>query len=123
VLENKSLHQLRAIAQSFGVKDIFTLEANKLIQEIGLKQQALMPAVDIVPPRPDYDMRILGMNKRDHHSREVVTALLQPLIDKGLKLEFIDGETWQVSFDKKTDTGSLKLPLRVILVCAEKVLR
>ncbi len=120
-LRDKSLTELRGIAQSFGVDDIFKVDNKKLIQMIALKQQALVPTPKIEIPKPEYDARL--MTKPPSKKSEQVEAekLLAPYIAKGLRVRFED-ERWYMSYRNKTDEGTLRMPLRVVLRCAEKVL-
>ncbi len=45
-LLSKSLTQLRGIAQSYDIPDIFSKDTFQLVQAIEMKQQAVVPKVD-----------------------------------------------------------------------------
>lgn len=121
-LRTKSVHDLRIIAQSFSVADIFEKDAVHLAQEIELKQQKLIPPPVILPPQPEYDARLMTKLPANRASPMEVTDLLTPYLEMGMKLSFDENaEHWTMSSGKKADTGTLRMPLRAILHCAAKV--
>lgn len=121
-MEDKSLHQLRGIAQSFGIKDIFSKTESQLKQEIELKQVALVapPAPDV--PKPPYDARLMTKPPAKKSDQALLEEYLEPYIKRGLHVRF-DEERWYFQYDKKTDEGTLRMPPRVVLQCADKILR
>lgn len=122
-LRKKSIHDLRVMAQAFGINDIFEKDANHLVQEIELKQQNICkPALPDLPPKPDYDARLMTKPPSRRSSPIEVTELLKPYITLGLKVR-LDEERWYFSFANKTDEGTLRMPLRTVLECAAKVMR
>lgn len=121
-LRKKSVHDLRTIAQSFGVTDIFEKDAVHLAQEIELKQQKLIPPPLVLPPPPDYDARLMTKPPARRSSMSEITDLLAPYIKIGLKLTF-DNEHWYMHSGVKNDCGTIRMPLRNILDCAVKVMR
>lgn len=123
MLQDKSLTDLRGIAQSFGVTDIFTKEKNALIQAIELKQQAIAPTPRIENPLPAYDGRLMTKAPSRKSSIQEAQDLLQPFIARGLNLRFEEnGEYFYMSFGKKTDEGTMRQPLRQLWNCAERVM-
>ncbi len=52
----------------------------------------------------------------------MIEELLEPYVTKGLKVSFPEPETWAMAFGKRNDTGSMRIPPRIILKCADKVL-
>lgn len=121
-LRKKSLHDLRVIAQSFGITDIFEKDAVHLQQEIELKQQKLIPPPRPLPPRPEYDARLMTKPPARKSDMKIITELLEPYIKIGLKLRFTE-ENWFMDYGVKNDTGSLRIPPRHILNCAERLMR
>lgn len=121
MLIEKSLTELRTIAQGLGVSDIFSKSPNQLIQDIELKHQDLMPLEKIVIPLPHYDARLMTAAPAEMCNKENLMELLQPYIKRGLKV-IIGDETWRFSFGKKNDSGTLRMPLRVALRKAGEVL-
>lgn len=121
-LLKKSVHDLRIMAQAFGVTDIFEKDQKRLIQDIELKQVAnIVPPLEL-PPRPPYDGRLMTEVPSLTSSPLELTELLEPHIMLGLKLSFQD-EHWFMHYGKREDSGTLRQPLRNILMCAEKLMR
>lgn len=122
-MQNKSLVQLRGIAQSYDIPDIFAKDAKQLEQAISLKQQAAIPAPKVEVPKPEYDARLMTKPPSRKSSRNEIEKLLQPYVDRGLRLSFDENEErWLISFGKKTDEGTVRMPLRVVLKCVDKVM-
>lgn len=121
-LDKRSIHELRGMAQAFGITDIFEKDAVHLRQEIESKQQDMAKPTIPLPPRPLWDARLMTKQPSRRSSPLDITSLLEPHIMQGLKLRF-DEERWYMASGKKTDEGPLRMPLRNILDCAEKVLR
>lgn len=123
-LQSKSLTDLRGIAQSFGVADIFTKDKNALVQAIELKQQGIAPAPRSENPLPAYDARLMTKSPSRKANVQEAEALLKPFTDRGLKVRYDDnGEYWYMSFSKKTDEGTMRQPLRQLWNCAEAVMK
>ena len=121
-LLKKSVHDLRIMAQAFGVTDIFEKDQKHLIQDIELKQMnAVAPPLEL-PPRPQYDGRLMTASPSQISSPEEIVDLLEPHIKMGLHLSFQE-EHWFMRFSKREDSGTLRQPLRNILICAEKLMR
>jgi hypothetical protein len=119
-LAGKSIVQLRSIAQGYGVKDIFSLDEAKLRQAIEMKQVELQPAPVVVVPKPEYDARLMTKPPSKKSERDEAMKMLKPYIDRGLSVRFTD-EQWHMTFGKKTDQGTIRMPLRTLLRCAEKM--
>lgn len=119
---NKSLVELRGIAQSLGIPDIFQKDKPQLVQAIELKQEAFIPAPKVEIPRPEYDARLMTKPPSQLSERVEVEELLAPFVARGMHLKF-DEERWYMSFGKKTDEGTLRMPLRVALRCAEEIMK
>lgn len=121
MLSSKSLTELRGIAQSLDVPNVFQLDQVHLIQEITAKQIAAMPAPKVEIPRPEYDARLMNKPPSKRSNEEEIRQLLIPYVQRGLNLSF-DEERWYMSSGKKTDEGTLRMPLKIVLRCAEKVM-
>lgn len=122
MLKHKSIHELRGMAQSFGITDIFEKDATHLAQEIELKQQKLIPAPVILPDKPEYDAGLMTRPPARRASMDEITTLLEPYIKMGMRLTF-DNEVWSMSSGVKNDTGSIRMPLIHVLECARKVVQ
>lgn len=122
MLREKSLTDLRSIAQGYGITDIFSKDKLQLLQDIELKQQDMQPKPVIDIPKPEYDPRIMSKIPARLSERSYIEQILQPYVDRGMCLTFPEPETWAISLDKRNDTGSMRIPPRVILNCASKVM-
>ena len=123
MLRSKTLHELRGIAQSYGIPSIFSKDSAQLIQDIELKQKALVPEPVVPPVKPEYDARLMTKPPAKSSSQDDVRRLLEPHIARGMHLEFIDAETWQITHGKRTDTGTIRMPHRVVLDCANRLMK
>lgn len=120
-LRSEPLVKLRGMAQSFGVSDIFSKDAVQLSQAIESKQKAMTPAQVLLPPLPQYDARLMTKPPAKKCSPQELEEYLKPYTCIGMKLTISD-ERWQISHGKKTDEGSLRMPPRIIMGCAAKVM-
>lgn len=120
-LKAKSLVQLRGIAQSYGIDDIFSLDAKRLIQEIELKQEEASPASAVVIDPPQYDARLMTKPPSKQSDERSIEELLTPYVAMGMKLTF-DHERWYMAWADKTDEGTKRMPLRTVLNCAIKLM-
>lgn len=123
MLRTKSLTELRGIAQSFGIDAIFSKDQNQLIQDIELKQGGMVPQSIPLPPKPEYDARLMSKPPSRTSSQNEVEMLLMFHVKRGLILTFPEPETWAMAFEKRTDTGTLRQPLRNILTCADRIMK
>ena len=121
MLSNKSFTELRGIAQSFGVDDIFKKDEKQLIQAIEMKQMDLAPKPKFEIPKPTYDARLMTKPPSRKTDREEIEELLKEHVRRGLHLKF-DEERWYMSICKKNDEGTIRMPLRTVLHCANKVM-
>lgn len=119
-LRAKSLSELRGIAQAFQVSDIFEKDAAHLIQEIEIKQNK-MAAKEPLPVINPYDVRLMKAVPSNKCNLEELTEVLAEHIKRGLKLR-LDDERWYMQFGRKTDEGTLRMPLRTALQCAERLM-
>lgn len=120
-LKGKTLTQLRGIAQSFGIKDIFALDEVKLRQQIEMRQSDLNPAPKIEVKQPEYDSRLMLRPPDKHMTAAQAHEWVKEYVAKGLKFRTTE-EQWFMSFDKKNDQGTLRMPPRVLLKCAAQVM-
>ena len=121
MLRSKSLTQLRGIAQSFGIPGIFEMDQAHLIQAIEAKQQSLTPPSPVEIPRPMYDARLMDRPPAKKGTKQEMEELLKPYIERGLHLTFSD-EQWFMRCGKKTDQGTIRMPLKHLLRCAERMM-
>jgi hypothetical protein len=121
-LAAKSLTQLRSIAQGYQIADIFQKTNVQLIQEIELKQKQMLPKPEVVIPKPEYDARLMTKPPAKSSDQDAISDLLKTHVASGLHLSF-DEERWYMKHGKKTDEGTLRMPLRTVLNCADRILR
>lgn len=121
-LRKKSIHDLRVMAQAFGVTDVFQKDQAHLIQEIEIKHKPVTTKVEL-PPLPAYDPRIMSKTPAKRSSVVELTEILKPFIILGLKLTFDDnGERWMMRYGNRTDEGTMRMPLRHALGAARQLL-
>ena len=121
-LRKKSIHDLRVMAQAFGVNDVFQKDQAHLIQDIELKHKPSTPKIEL-PPLPAYDARLMKKPPSKKSSVLDLTELMKPYLTSGLKLTFDDnGERWMMRFGERNDEGTMRMPLRSVLECARKLL-
>lgn len=122
-LSTKSLVELRGIAQLLDIPDIFSLDKPHLLQAIQQKQNDSIPSApptDI--PKPNYDARLMTKAPASIGSKEDIEQLLQQYVARGLLLTF-DEERWHMSLGQREDEGTLRMPLRTVLMCAEALFK
>lgn len=123
MLSSKSLIELRGIAQSFDIPDLFQKDRNQLLQAIALKQEALIPAPRIAIPKPEYDARLMTKPPSKKANIDEIKQLLSGHIARGLRVDFDENqERWMLAYRKKTDEGTIRMPMRIVLRCADKVM-
>lgn len=122
-LRDKSLHELRAIAQGYGVDKLFELSYDRLVQEIELAQEEMMPAPAVEVPMPQYDARLMLKAPSRKSSKEEVEQMLQPFFALGMHLTWMNDEEWRMQLGAKENTGTIRQPLRNIVKCAQEIIR
>lgn len=122
-LRDKTIHELRSIAEGYGIPDVFSKEPNILRQEIELKQKALQPEAKVEVPRPEYDARLMTSRPARVSKVEEAQELLVPYVERGLEFDILPEEQWQMRYKDRTDCGTLRMPLRTLLDCAERLMK
>ena len=122
-LEERSITELRAMAQAMDAKFVFSDDKQRLITIIRDCMQAKIPKPRIPDNiEPSDDRFIIRPPKYVCTQREVIDAL-QPMIDAGLQVTFPTTDTWFLRFGKREDTGSMKMPPLHVLRCAKEIMR
>lgn len=121
-LRKKTVSELRTIAQAFGVSEIYKLDAKGLIYEIERRQAASIEPVVELPPRREYDSRTMTKAPARKTDANEVLDYLGEHIRRGLRVRF-DDERWYMSCGMRTDEGTLRMPVRHVINCADRVLR
>lgn len=118
MLEDKSLTELRIIAQGLGVKDIFSKSFLHLRREIEQKGSELIPQQEQVVA-PVIEIKV--DNSVNTLTEELLMDNLKPFLDKGMRISIANG-LWKFSFGKKVDTGTMSMPLRTAIRKAQEIL-
>lgn len=121
MLKDLPLTTLRGMAQSFDVPDIFSKDALQLAQAIEMKQKALIPPPVVAIPQPEYDARLMTKPPAKKMTAEDAHLWAKEYVSRGMKMEIGD-EMWKISFGKKTDQGTLRMPPRDFLKCCAQVM-
>lgn len=121
MLSEKTLTELRTIAQGLGISDIFSKSPVQLMQDIEQKNRQLIPQPKIDIPLPVYDARLMTAIPGEMCDIDTLKEMLKPFTDRGLKVSFTN-EMWRYSIGKKEDTGTLRMPLRTALKKAQEIL-
>lgn len=120
-LQLKPIHEIRGIAQSLGVNDIFEKDKIALIQEIELKQKDMIPEKPKLPEIDKFDAALMDKAPAEMASPSEVVRLLEKHIELGLQLKITD-TGWIMSFGTKSDSGTIRMPLKTILACANRLM-
>lgn len=121
MLREKSLTDIRSIAQGYAIPDIFAKDRLQLEQAIEQKQKDMIPKAEITVIQPEYDPRLMTKTPARKSDKEMIEDLLAPYVVRGLRLSFTP-EGWSMSYDKRNDSGTLRMPPRIVLKCADRVL-
>jgi hypothetical protein len=121
-LAERSIHDLRSIAQGYGIANLFQLDKPALLQQIRLKQQDMQPKTSNVPEVAPYDGRLFGDQPLET-SEDNLREVLQEHISRGLKLDFLPPDAWRLRIADREDTGTLRQPLFKIVQAADNLLR
>jgi hypothetical protein len=122
-LEDKSIHELRAIYAAYGHFDGSTLDKNALIQKIEMHQQSLIPEPELVIPAPAYDARLMSKPPAKRSDRELIEEYLAPYVAMGMHLEFPHEEQWYIRHGKREDSGSVRQKPLAIMRCADRLMK
>lgn len=120
---SKSIVELRGIAQAIGAKFSFSDDAKALQKAIDKKLEERIPKPPQLEELKPEDQRLRTRTPARGMTQKALDEALQDQKKRGLKLYFPTSDTWQMSFNKKVDSGTLRMPLRVIVSCAEEVLK
>lgn len=121
MLSNKSQTELRGIAQMLGIADVFQKDKTQLIQAIELKQANMGTPAPAPVPQPEYDARLMTKSPAKRSDQASIEDVLKEHIARGLHLSF-DDERWYMQLDRRTDQGTLRMPLRHVLYCANRIM-
>jgi len=122
-IQSKSITELRAIAQGYGVDDIFKKDQTQLLDAIRQKQTNMQPEPEIVIPKPEYDARLMSRPPAKNINNDWALELMQPYIARGLTFSIDEnGERWSMKCGKKNDEGTMRMKPMTLLQCADRVI-
>lgn len=119
-MKKQSITELRAIAQNMGAKWDFSDDINALKQKIAMRQTDMLPPPIIPVVATPEDQRLRTRAPSRISDEDVILPMLQPYIDRGLKVRFEDGQFY-FKRGERTDSGTLRQPPRVVLGCAARM--
>lgn len=122
-LQDKSITELRTIAQGLGVAGILSKTSSQLISAIEAKKETIF---EVKPPAPEtiiIDSRLRDAPPAESVTEDMLLEVLLPFINRGLIVEFPDEYTWEMINGKRTDTGTMAQPLRNVVRCAERIMK
>lgn len=125
-LDNKTLTDLRSMAQAFDLAFTFADAKQNLIDKITAAMQVRVEEIAAEPvpfPALPDDQRLRSVPPAKNLPREQVYAMLKPFFALGLQVTFPEADQWHMACGNKEDTGSLRMPLRVIMKCAVEQVR
>lgn len=121
MLASKSLTELRSIAQSFDIPDIFSKDQLQLAQAIEMKQQNMLPPPVVEVSKPEYDARLLTKPPAKKTDEQLLREYGAPYESRGIKITY-DDECWYAVFGKRNDQGTLRMPPKVFIRCLDRLL-
>ena len=124
VLDNKTIPELRAIAEGYGIPDLFSKDKAELLQAIRGKQTASIPVpVFVEPVQNDYDSRLMTKRPAKETTQAVAVEILADYVRQGLELTFPEPDRWSMRYKDRTDSGTMRMPPRTMLYCANKLMK
>lgn len=117
-LSGKGMVELRALAQAAKINFSFSDTKEDLIYKleynIKASEKEIKPEPLIIPDK------VINRSQRVIKNKEEIPIVLQPLIDRGLKINITDSE-FSFRLKEKDDSGNLNQPLKNIIRCAERL--
>lgn len=124
VLDKKSIHELRAIAEGYGIPDLFSKDKAELIQALQGKQRESIPVVDFIEPKQnDYDSRLMTKRPAKETTKEMAIEFLADHVAQGLELTFPEPDRWSMRYKDRNDSGTMRMPPRTMIYCANKLMK
>lgn len=108
-----------AMGGSVSFSDPKNIVIQKINQHLADKVATPDPIRTVMPD----DHRLRTVPPAKNMDADSVRATLAEFIERGLKLDFPEPNQWTMRLGKRCDSGSLRVPLRVIVQCAREVMR
>lgn len=122
-LEDRSITELRAMAQAMDAKFSFSDDKTAMISIIRDCMASKVPK----PRTPDdlrpADQRFIITPPKYVCTQSDVLDILQPFIKQGLQVTFPTVDQWHIKFDKREDSGSMMIPPLAVMRCAKELMR
>lgn len=119
----KTIVELRAMAHALGCKFTFADNEAMLRRKIDEAVQKKAPPAATYDPVTAPDWRLTTRPPARWCDQDMIKEALSGHIERGMRLSFPTPETWRMAFDKREDTGSIRMPLRVVVKCADQILK
>ncbi len=117
-LEEKSIVELRSLAQTLGAKFTFSDNKSVLIKSIRAVSEASAPrALPFVNPTGP-----TAATPLDVRAQQAIVDALDEYCKKGLHLSFPSPNTWHMERGIKKDSGNTAMPVKDIVVCARNLM-
>lgn len=117
-LKDKSIVELRGIAQGLGIPDLFNKSRVELVQQIELKSSDISPIQSPLVP----EVRFVSIPSDTIANEELLKEALDPFIKLGVSLS-VDNDVWFLKYGKKEDAGTMHQPIKNIIRCVERLLK
>lgn len=117
-LEDESMTKLRSVAQGLGVISNWSDDKTMLLQKIRLhSKKHVEPA-----PQP-IQINIPPQTMGQALTQANITEALAGFKPLGLRIDFPDEFTWELSCNGKRDSGTMHMGMWNVIQCAREVVR
>lgn len=117
-----SITELRGLAQALKIPFTFADDAKSLQQKIDLKANTALERPEPPPAYIPEDARLRLKPPSNESERKEVDTMLKEHIARGLRITYADDDQWHMRFAAREDSGSLRVPLRVMLGVANRLM-
>lgn len=117
-LKEKSLTELRSIAQSMGIIPRYDVGKEHLLQQISSHVTERVQA----PTKP-IEVNIIGGADDRALTQASITEAMKGFAELGLVVTFPDSRTWELSCNGKRDSGTMSMSLWNIVNCAKELVK
>lgn len=122
-LEERSITELRSMAQAMGAAFDFKDDKNAVMKIIRDHMAAKVPKPRTLEPLMPADTRFITHEIPDPIEQNAIVNALAEYTSRGLVLTFPTVDTWQISRDNRQDSGTTRAPLVDIVRCAREVMK
>lgn len=122
-LEDRSITELRSMAQAMGATFEFKDDKNAVMKIIRDHMAAKVPRPRALEPLMPADTRFITHEIPEPIEHSTIVDALAEYTARGLVLIFPTVDTWQISRDKRHDSGTTRAPLVDIVRCAREVMK